>query len=75
LQAKAICAESGRHLSILAFVCGTEADPQRLSVQQALLRQAGAIVLPDCTTTARMAGEIGKRAAASAPGSTLERIA
>jgi succinyl-CoA synthetase alpha subunit len=75
VQAKAICAESGRHLSILAFVCGTEADPQRLSVQQALLRQAGAIVLPDCTTTARMAGEIGKRAAASAPRSTLERIA
>ena len=75
VQAKALCAQAGRHLSVLAFVCGTEEDPQRLSVQQALLREAGAIVLPDSTSTARVAGEIGRRAAAGTPRPALERVA
>jgi FdrA protein len=74
-QAKAACAQGGRGLTVLAFVCGTEEDPQRLSVQQALLREAGAIVLPDSTTTARVAGEIGQRVAAGAARPKLERVA
>ena len=66
-HAKAACAKDGRHLSVVAFVCGTEEDPQRLSVQQATLREAGALVLPGSTAAARLAGEIG-RARRVAPG-------
>ena len=62
-HAKAACASDGRHLSVVAFVCGTEEDPQRLSVQQAKLREAGALVLPGSTAAARLAGEIGRLAA------------
>jgi FdrA protein len=65
-QAKAECAKGGRHLSVVSFVCGTEEDPQRLSAQQARLRDAGALVLPNHTAAARLAGEIGRRAAAPA---------
>ncbi len=63
-QAKAACEKDGRHLSVVSFVCGTEEDPQRLSVQQAKLREAGAIVVPSSTAAARLAGEIGLRASA-----------
>ena len=62
-HAKADCAKNGRHLPVVAFVCGTEEDPQRLSVQQAKLREAGAIVMPGSTAAARLAGEIGRLAA------------
>ena len=72
--AKASCAKAGRHLSVLTFVCGTERDPQRLSVQQARLREAGALVLPSSTAAARMAGEIGLRAAARADQPSLEAV-
>ena len=73
-SAKASAAKAGRHLSIVAFVCGTEADPQRLSAQQASLREAGALVLPSSTAAARMAGEIGQRAAARSEQPTLEAV-
>ena len=66
-HAKAACAKDGRHLPVVAFVCGTEEDPQRLSVQQAKLREAGALVLPGSTAAARLAGEIGRLAAHGQP--------
>ncbi|HET7261363.1 MAG TPA: acyl-CoA synthetase FdrA [Casimicrobiaceae bacterium] len=60
--ARAACAKEGRHLPVVSFVCGTEEDPQRLSAQQAQLREAGALVLPSSTAAARAAGEIALRA-------------
>jgi FdrA protein len=74
VQAKAACARSGRHLSVVAFVCGTEDDPQRLSAQQDRLREAGAIVVPNSTAAARLAGEIGQRAAAPAGQRAAEQV-
>ena len=68
VQAKATSARDGRYLSVVAFVCGTEADPQRLSAQQAKLSDAGAVVMPGSTAAARLAGHIG-RLAASHPAS------
>ena len=62
-QAKAACAKNGRHLSVVTFVCGTEEDPQRLSLQQARLRDAGALVVASSTAAARLAGEIALCAA------------
>ena len=74
MQAKAACARGGRHLSVVTFVCGTEDDPQRLSAQQTRLREAGAIVMPNSTAAARLAGEIGRRASALAGQPTAEQV-
>lgn len=63
-QARAHCAQAGRHLPVVTFVCGTEDDPQSLSAQQAKLVAAGAIVLPGSTAAARFAAAIAQRAAA-----------
>lgn len=75
VQAREAAARAGRHLAVLAFVCGTEEDPQRLSRQRRLLLDAGAVVLPDSTTTARVAGAIGQRIAVDATRPRLERVA
>ncbi len=40
---------------VLAHVCGTEADPQVLSAQEAMLRQAGAFLFPTNAQAARTA--------------------
>ena len=74
VQARAACAKAGRHLVVVTFVCGTEEDPQRLSVQQARLREAGALVLPSSTAAARLAGEIGQRIAAHSEQPSLEQV-
>ncbi len=71
-QAKADCARAGRHLPVIAFVCGTEDDPQRLSRQRQRLREAGAIVLASSTAAARFAGGIGKLAESGTRRSALE---
>ena len=55
-EAQQIAAEAGRHIVFVASVCGTEADPQPLSRQEAKLRVAGIIVLPDNAAAARLAG-------------------
>ena len=73
-QARAEAEREGRHLSVLAFVCGTEGDPQRLSVQQSRLREAGALVLPNSSAAARVAGEIAVRANAPATASLEEAV-
>jgi FdrA protein len=73
-SAKAASAKAGRHLSVVTFVCGTERDPQRLSAQQARLREAGAHVLPSSTAAARLAGDIAHRAAVRAEQPTLEQV-
>lgn len=57
-KAQRVVAEAGRHVIFIASVCGTEADPQVLSRQEAALREAGVIVLPDNASAARLAGLI-----------------
>jgi FdrA protein len=57
-EAQHLAADAGRHIVFVASVCGTEADPQRLSVQEAGLRDAGVLVLPDNASAARLAGLI-----------------
>ncbi len=53
--ARATAAKDGRHLIIIAFVCGTEEDPQRLSVQVAALEAAGALIASGSSAAALMA--------------------
>jgi succinyl-CoA synthetase alpha subunit len=54
----------GRHLSVIASVCGTEQDPQRRGEQEEILRSAGAIVMPCNAQASRLAVEIMRQAAA-----------
>lgn len=56
--AKARAATAGRTLPVVAFVCGTEEDPQRLSAQEETLRQAGALVVSSNAQAARVAALI-----------------
>jgi succinyl-CoA synthetase alpha subunit len=57
-EARHLAVEAGRHVAFIASVCGTEADPQRLSRQEATLRDAGVTVVPDNASAARLAGLI-----------------
>jgi hypothetical protein len=57
-EARLLAQDAGRYISFVASVCGTEADPQRLSRQEAILRDAGVTVLPDNASAARLAGLI-----------------
>jgi succinyl-CoA synthetase alpha subunit len=53
--ARATAAAAGRDLAVVASVCGTEADPQRLSAQQAQLAAAGVRLAPSNAAAARLA--------------------
>ncbi len=57
-EAQTVAAEAGRHVVFVASVCGAEQDPQPLSEQEAKLRAAGVVVLPDNASAARLAGLI-----------------
>ena len=45
-EARALAGRDGRALIFVAFVCGTERDPQILSAQEAQLRDAGVFLPP-----------------------------
>jgi hypothetical protein len=55
-----IVSDRGGKLAVVASVCGTEADPQKRSVQEEMLREAGVIVCPDNYQAALLAGKIIK---------------
>lgn len=57
-QARARAAGEGRHLTVIASVTATEADPQIRSRQAAALEEAGALVLPCNAQAARLAAKI-----------------
>lgn len=53
--ARATAGGAGRDLAVVASVCGTEADPQRLSAQQAQLAAAGVLLADSNAAAARLA--------------------
>ena len=57
-RARQIAAGAGRQPVFVAAVCGTEADPQCLSQQQSLLREAGVLVAASNAQAARLAAAI-----------------
>lgn len=57
-QAKSSAAANGRYLSVVASVCGTDADPQGRAATQSKLAAAGAIVLPSNAQATRFAQQI-----------------
>jgi succinyl-CoA synthetase alpha subunit len=65
-KAKAEARAKRRYLSVVAFVCGTEQDPQRRSDQENKLRKAGALLASSSAAAAWAAAEVagfGKNAA------------
>jgi FdrA protein len=58
---------AGRHLAVVASVCGTEQDPQRRSAQIDALHAHGVSVMPSNAQAARLAALIGARLAQKAP--------
>ena len=54
-QAKRTAGQAGRALAVIGFVCGTEDDPQRLSSQEAQLRQAGMVLAGNSANAAWLA--------------------
>jgi hypothetical protein len=58
LEARRIALAAGRYIAFIASVCGTDADPQVLSRQEAALRDAGVIVTPDNASATRLTRRI-----------------
>jgi hypothetical protein len=60
-EASALAAGDGRHVPVVASVCGTDEDPQRLGAQEARLREAGLLLAPSNAAAARVAAAIATR--------------
>jgi FdrA protein len=64
-EAQEIAAQTGRHVAVVASVCGTPADPQDLGRQEATLAQAGVLLAPSNARAAMVAARIAQGAAAA----------
>jgi FdrA protein len=60
-QAQRQAQMSGRHLTVVASVCGTDRDPQQRSAQVGALRASGVVVMPSNAQAARLAARIAAR--------------
>jgi FdrA protein len=60
-QARATAAEAGRSLPVIISLCGTEGDPQRLSMQRKALEAAGALVYESNVAAALAAASFVER--------------
>lgn len=49
-----------RYICIIAYICGTEGDPQRIDRQRSMLEEQGVILLPSNAQAARFAGLVLK---------------
>jgi len=49
-----------RHICIVAYICGTDGDPQHIDRQRLLLEEQGVILLPSNAQAARFAGLVLK---------------
>ncbi len=58
VEAKEAATAAGRHVSVVASVCGTPGDPQNLEEQEEKLRSAGVIVMPSNAQAAALAASI-----------------
>jgi FdrA protein len=66
---------AGGDVTVVASVCGTERDPQVLSVQTATLEQAGVVVMPSNAAAVRHALSIlDRRPAANTPAGPVARL-
>ena len=57
-EAQEVAARAGRHLAVVASVCGTPTDPQDLGRQESVLREAGVLLAPSNARAATIAARI-----------------
>jgi FdrA protein len=73
--APVVAEHAGRDVAVVASVCGTERDPQVLSVQTATLEQAGVVVMPSNAAAVRHALSIlDRRPAANTSAGPVARL-
>jgi FdrA protein len=58
LEAQKIASKAKRNVIFVGSVCGTDSDPQNLSRQEAMLREAGIILTDSNAQAARLAAAI-----------------
>ncbi len=68
VEAKSAARKEGRHLSVVASVCGTVGDPQNLEAQKKKLDDVGVILMPSNAQAAKMAALIVTRGQAKFGG-------
>jgi len=61
LEARQDAQRRGGHLTVVASICGTDGDPQDVSLQTGMLRKAGVIVFPSNARAAAFCGALLKR--------------
>ena len=61
VQAREKAKVAGRSLPVIISLCGTEGDPQRLSMQRTALEAAGALVYESNEVAAQSGSIIGER--------------
>jgi FdrA protein len=61
-KARSLANTTGRNLVVVGFVCGTAADPQNLSRQESILREAGVLLAESNAQAVRMATSIALEA-------------
>jgi succinyl-CoA synthetase alpha subunit len=61
-KARSLANTTGRNLVVVGFVCGTAADPQNLSRQEGILREAGVLLAESNAQAVRMATSIALEA-------------
>jgi succinyl-CoA synthetase alpha subunit len=66
VDARARAVAAGRHLAVVASVCGTEADPQGLGRQEQILADAGVLLTSSNARAARLAAGIAAAAPSAA---------
>lgn len=59
-EARENAEKAGGDLTVIAYVCGTEGDPQGLKASREVLSEAGAIVMPSNAQAVRLAAKIMK---------------
>lgn len=60
IEAKETMKSKGKYLSVVASICGTNNDPQDLSLSKERLEKAGVIVMPSNTQAVRLVSKILK---------------
>jgi FdrA protein len=70
-DAMALASSAGRHLLVIASVCGTDLDPQGLERQERILAQTGVMLESSNARAAMLAASIAAAAARGAAGEPL----
>ena len=61
IAAKKNMENKGRYLSVVGYICGTEADPQNYREQKEKLEAAGVILMPSNAQAVRYCAKLMKR--------------